>query len=361
MPHRILGILIGLTLAIGVGWIVGLWKNKPIPPAPVMSETDGEIREIDIQYVVGADFTIPIYREFLTQFNPRAKVYVVCPEEADFAELKEKLGISRMLAPIYTHHPQTPWAKDRWIALFRSDGIELLASRGENLADAWPTRKGDEKIAFDIASALGKGYRAKRGGLFFDGGDILADGETVFVSPWLASKNIQKTVADEKQLDQRLEEMFRQRIVRFPAGPEHHTGMFMVSLGHRRAMVGDPSMAKNYAQGPIPESADYSAETQAKFDAVAKTVESAGYCVTRIPVVPSTNQRAYVTYCNSIIDIEAGKPMVYMPVFDGWEALNEAGKNAWETEGFEVRKVNCTTSYAKFGNIHCLVNVLRRG
>lgn len=361
MRQRILGILIGLTLAIGVGWIAGLWKNKPIPPAPVLSETDGEIRAINIQYTAGADFTIPIYREFLSKFNPRAKVYVVCPENADLAELQSKLQISRTLIPIYTHHPQTPWAKDRWIALDRGKEIELLAPRGENLADAWPTRKGDEKIAFDIASALGEGYRATRSGLYFDAGDVLCDNETAFVSPWLTSKNIQKTVVDEKQLDQRLESMFKQRVVRFPVGPEHHAGMFMVLLGHRAAMVGDPSLAKAFPQGPIPELPDYTEETQKKFDAVAKTVESAGYRVVRVPVVPSTNQRAYVTYCNSIIDIETGKPVVYMPVFDGWEQLNEAGQKAWEKEGFEVRTVNCTTSYTLFGNIHCLVNVLKRG
>jgi hypothetical protein len=60
------------------------------------------------------------------------------------------------------------------------------------------------------------------------------------------------------------------------------------------------------------------------------------------------------------VDIEAGKKVVYMPTFDGWEKLNQAGQTAWESAGFEVRKINCTTTCALFGNIHCLVNVLKR-
>jgi hypothetical protein len=28
--------------------------------------------------------------------------------------------------------------------------------------------------------------------------------------------------------------------------------------------------------------------------------------------------------------------------------------------GFEVRPVDCTSAYAHFGTLHCLVNVLRR-
>ena len=77
-------------------------------------------------------------------------------------------------------------------------------------------------------------------------------------------------------------------------------------------------------------------------------------------LAPGKDGRTYLTYLNSILDQREGKRVVYAPTFDGAEALNAAAANVWESVGYEVRPVNCTSSYRLFGSLRCLVSVLRR-
>ena len=49
-----------------------------------------------------------------------------------------------------------------------------------------------------------------------------------------------------------------------------------------------------------------------------------------------------------------------MPVFDGAEQMNDAAESTWRSAGYEVRRINCTSTCRMLGNLHCLVNVLRR-
>jgi hypothetical protein len=49
-----------------------------------------------------------------------------------------------------------------------------------------------------------------------------------------------------------------------------------------------------------------------------------------------------------------------MPVYRGCEAMNSAAEAVWAKLGYEVRPVDCTSTYRLFGNLHCLVNVLER-
>ena len=81
----------------------------------------------------------------------------------------------------------------------------------------------------------------------------------------------------------------------------------------------------------------------------------------RIPVVPGSDGRTYLTYVNVILDCRDGNRIVYMPVYDGVEELNRAAAEVWAGAGYEVRRVNCTTCYRHFGSLRCLVNVLSRG
>jgi hypothetical protein len=37
-----------------------------------------------------------------------------------------------------------------------------------------------------------------------------------------------------------------------------------------------------------------------------------------------------------------------------------AARKVWESLGYEIRPVDCTTAYRHFGCLHCLVNVLHR-
>jgi hypothetical protein len=142
-------------------------------------------------------------------------------------------------------------------------------------------------------------------------------------------------------------------------------------VGNRRMLVGDPGLGKKFADESatgnatdiftnLPGGADFTPETQHLFDAVAAQCANAGYQVVRIPVVPARDGRTYLTYCNALIDQQGNRRIVYLPFYRGGESLNIAARAVWESLGYEVRPVDCTTTYRHFGCLHCLVNVLKR-
>ena len=110
-----------------------------------------------------------------------------------------------------------------------------------------------------------------------------------------------------------------------------------------------------------PDGPDFSESTVARFDAVARQCEAAGYRVERIPIVPGRNGRTYVTYLNVLLDQRDGRRTVYLPTFSHAEVVNRAAEQVWTDLGYEVRPVNCDACYTHFGSLRCLVNVLRRG
>jgi hypothetical protein len=248
----------------------------------------------------------------------------------------------------------TAWARDRWLALGPGDDGEttLLAPAAEDGADAWPARAGDHRIAGDLAAALPH-VRARTSGLVFDGGDFVADAETVFVSPRVARRNRGLAPAD---LRRRLADALGRRVVLLDDAPDHHAGMYLMPVGNRTVLVGDPAHARRVLGNAVPLDADWSAATQARFDAVARVAAAAGYRVVRMPVAPGRDGRTWLTALNAILD----GGTAFVPVF-GVASLDEASAEVWRGVGYRVRPVDCTATYRHFGSLRCLVNVLARG
>jgi len=347
---------IAIGLVLGLAGAPALFRDAPPRHGPLLPDSDGALEEIVIQYVPeAAEIVATAYREFLGALPATVTVRVVCPDREAFDDLARRVGaVACGLEPVLTGHPMTTWARDRWLALSprKGDGALLLCPAVEAGAEVWPARAGDRRIGEDLASALPH-VRARRSGLVFDGGDFVADGETVFVSPRVARRNPGLTSVE---LRRRLSRMLEREIVLLGDAPNHHAGMYLMTAGHRTALVGDPSLARGIVGDDAPNDPDWSAATQAEFDAVAETVAGAGYRVVRIPVVPGRDGRTWLTGVNVIVD---GRT-VYVPVFRGAERFNRASADVWRSLGFTVRPVDCTGTYRHFGSLRCLVNVLRR-
>jgi hypothetical protein len=370
-----LGVLIGLfgSAAVLSFFESGAGSAPGFAGGPIVSECDGALGEIVIHYVgEAAEATLPTYRAFLGKLPAEVTVHVACPDEQSYKDLLAGIGATRCkLSPVIVGHALTAWSRDRWLALGGATGPEtvLLCPRGEEGADIWPARAGDQRIAEDLAAALGKGLTARCSDFYFDGGDFAADGETVFVRPRVLLRNVQRTVADRTELAAGLEAALKRCIVLFDKAPDHHVGMYMMPIGDRTVLVGDPKLAKTLLveakeiedlQPFFPGGPDFSEETAALFDAVAAQCRSAGYRVVRIPVVPGSDGRTYITYVNVIQDHRKDRKTVYMPVFSQAEILNRAAAAIWEKQGFEVEPIDCNNCSKYFGSLHCLVNVLRR-
>ena len=285
-------------------------------------------------------------------------------------ELRRAVGpVACALRAVPAGHAMTTWSRDRWLSLAPPTGggaATLLTPREEKAAAIWPARLGDQLTAGDVARSLGPGrVIATRSGLLFDGGDFVADDRCVFVTPGVAKRNIQHTVADRSELVQALGRELGRKIVLLDEAPPYHAGMFMMTAGDGVMIVGDPSVGTEILRRTLPPDvmgpgADHTAETQRLFDAVARQCAAEGYRVVRMPTVSGLDGRTYLTYLNVILDRRGGRRIVYMPIYRDVESLNEAAEKVWQDLGWEVRRVDCTASYVHFGSLRCLVNVMTR-
>jgi len=362
-----LGMLLGLLFS---AMVILAWGGKtPMnPPArgprhgPILSDCDGRIQELVIHYVPLASAIVEtVYREFLRELPEDVTVHVACPDRAAFEDLRTRINPVRCrLNPVFTGHPMTCWSRDRWLAMAPErpgQPILLLSPKDESGASVWSERKGDARIGKDLAVTM-DGVASHRSVLSFDGGDFVADAHAVFVTPRVLARNPGVTVRADSDLERQIATILKRKIILLPEAPEHHAGMFMMLAGNRRAIVGDPSMARGM-QTPL-ENPDFSDATQRLFDAVAECCAANGYDVVRIPVVPGQDGRTYMTSLNVILDQRDSERIVYMPVYRQAESLNRAASAIWQGLGYEVRTVDCTDAYPHFGSLRCLVNVLRR-
>ena len=368
-----LGVIIGVVAAL-LAMPLFSGKDKPAAEAtvgPVLSDCDGAMRELVIQYTSdSAAIVTKPYQDFLTQLPSAVTVHVVCRDRGAFDELSAAVGRTDCtLHPVFVGHTMTSWSRDRWICMQpagTATAFTLLSPKGEMGADAWPERKGDELIGEDLAAASDIDATAVRSELYFDGGDFVCDNATAFVTPNVRKRNLQNTVKTERELLERLKELLGRNVILLKTAPDHHAGMYMMTVGNGTVLVGDPRAARELlteeeiAALPLPEGADLSEETCAKFDAVAEQCRDAGYKVVRVPVAPGHDGRRFLTYLNCVLDERDCKRVVYMPTFAAAEKLNAAGTKAWQDLGFEVKPVDCTSCYRFFGSLRCLVNVLSR-
>jgi len=374
--HILLGVVLGLAVAAGVLYVTNAGRGRRTASAgPLLSECDGALRRLVIHYAGEADdeVVIPTYRSFLRQLPAGVEVCAVCPDEPTFAALVDSLGPTECrLTPVVVGHPITSWSRDRWLALGGAHGqaSTLLAPRAEDGADVWPARQGDQRVADDLAAAYGPGVQSRRSNLYFDGGDLAADGETAFVRPAILLRNLQRTVAGRAELVEVLAAELQHRIVVLDGAPDHHVGMYLMPVGGRTVIVGDPKRAQDLLAGSESEAAavaaflpggpDFSDATAASFEAAATHCRDAGYRVVRMPVVPGVDGRTYLTFVNGLMDERDGRRTIYMPSYRFANILNRAAAAVWTDLGFEVREVECESCARYFGTLHCLVNVLQR-
>jgi hypothetical protein len=358
---------IAAMLVIGSG--APFRRSTPMTGA-MLAEHGGAIRRLVMQYTAGSTFVWPTYHQFLQYQAAGVTVYMVCPGPRDFSEIHQQLGdLKCSIVPVFTGHAMTTWARDRWVALqpaMVGGPITLLAPAGELQEEIWPARAGDSHVAEDLAKALAPSVRATRSRFYFDGGDFLADGKFVFATAAILRRNLEHTVVTSPELIGSLEHDLHRHVILMDDAPDHHAGMYMMAAGDGRMLVGDPSLgnpllsADSLALATMEGGPDFSADTQRRFDAVAKLAAGTGYQVFRIPTVPGRDGKQYLTYVNVIMDVRDGQPIVYMPTYQNQPRLNAAARSVWESLGYQVLPVDCTSLWEQGGTLHCLVNVLER-
>lgn len=339
-------------------------RQAEVPPAGrLLADCGGEFRTLVLQYNAEAEgVTGAACREFLGSLPRGAEALVVCPDRNAWETFANSLPPTQAtVTPVFAGGAITGWARDRWLALRRAGGGTLLyAPFRENLQENWPARRNDGRVAELLAVTRPERAEFYRSRLLFDGGDFVTDGETAFVTPAVARRNVGITVKTRDELRERLERDLGVRVELLPSAPEHHAGMFMMAAGKKRLVVGDPALARRIlaetgAACIIPDP-DWSAETQERFDAVAEFGQAEGYAVARLPVVCAKDGRTWLTPLNVVL----GGGAAYVPAYRGNETLDAAARRGWEELGYRVVPIDCTDTYRQAGSLRCMVNVLER-
>ncbi len=353
--------------------------------ANVLPEATGAIAEIAMHYVpLMEPLVAPAYTDFLRALPNDVHVRVVMARSSG-PEARAMLG--RFLDQIdpsggwrdrtqvvETQGPITTWSKDRALVTGkqRPDGIALLVAPAEP-SDAWPERHNDWATVAALADASHGMLLAEVAPFDFDAGDFAATDAALIVDANLIEKNRHRGLGDAIELRKRLAGWFHMPVIvlgtRPGDTPRHHLSMYMTPLDANVVLVGDPAQAarlvgNDFAPGEDSVDtgealrADFSPETQRRFDRAADDLAARGFEVVRIPNVPFED-KTYFSYTNGVYETRDGRRIAYMPVYDE-PALDREARRIYEGLGWEVRPIRVRGIYAQHGTIGCLVNVLGR-
>jgi len=344
--------------------VSGLVPARDARPRLVPEDASGALRRIAIHYAPAMDRkAMPVWRQLFAVLPAEVAVAVAVERRADFDRFVDALrgaqvGHLERFSPVIVGRPITTWSRDRMAALDGPAGAGVLAP--PRVSTGSGPRAGDWEAPFAIARDV---YQARPtiAGLVFEGGDLAASRDHVFVDANLIGRNLGRGDATRSHLEATVRATFAQRVVWLGDAPgdvpEHHIMMYMMPLGDRAALVGDVRLGQALA----PEvTADPDLEGHAaRFDRVAAELTAQGFAVTRIPVVVLPGAGSYVTYTNALFDRDAAGPVVYLPTYRV-PALDAAATAQYVALGYRVIPIDVSTIYRLNGSLGCLVNVMAR-
>jgi hypothetical protein len=393
LRYALLGIALGLAVAVAILLVFSKKKAPPLPPSPkklagsVLREDTGSLDEILVHYVPSLEPLIAdAYVDFLGTLSPSTRLVVVLPKEDGAREALDRFltrvdptgGLSQRAHVVPVDGPISVWSKDRALVL----APDANAGRAGLVIPVppdprWKERANDWHTLEQVAGAIPDRFYVRELPIEFDAGDFDVAGDGVLVDDNLVTKNAKRGVADVGELRHLLEGALARPVVVLGRAdgdvPRHHMSMYMAALAsgaERVALVGDPREAKAIVGDPFvpgendpdtgePLRADFSDAMLARFDRAATALAAAGWKVVRIPEVPFLD-KTYMAYTNGVYETRAGARVAWMPTFD-LPALNARAKQVYESLGWQVRPVRARILYPYHGTIGCLVNVLARG
>lgn len=340
-----LGLVVALAMHFGTG-------DRPGPR--VLAESEGRIQAVAIHYTrSAAELTWPTLRAFFGSLEPDVRIVAVCGDETDehafrvaAAQLRQK-----EIETVVVGAAITGWSKDRYLVADRN----LVCPK--ETPSALSGRTNDALVARALERKWPGRYRAVPSDLVFDAGDILCTGTRAWVNDELPHKN----PGIEDWLG-RVQAMTGRTPLWLKGSPGHHIGMFAAPLQGLAVVVADPDLGKRLWTPEASErlgQPDESEEATAPFRKAIADLVAAGFEVVRTPAAVIA-PRVYVTYTNGVFEQRDGRRIVYLPSY-GVPVLDQAGAEAYRSQGWEVRPIPVDKVFRLCGTIGCLVNVLERG
>jgi len=347
---KLLGFALGLGAVVVLAVLLGPAGNRE---PRVLSESEGGIKTVEIQYTrEAAKVTWPTLRAFLDHLDADVQVLAVCGDEADANSFRTKAAQlkQRNVETVVVGADITGWSKDRFLVA----GSDLVYPK--EAPSALSARTNDSLVARAIGRRWPDRFRAVQSTLVFDAGDVLCTGTRALVNDELPSKN----PGVEDWFD-RVRDMTGHEPLWLKGSPQHHIGMFAAPLDDRTVVVADPDLGQRLW---TPEASrrlgtpDESRKATDPFRKAIADLAAAGFQIVRTPLA-MIGPKVYVTYTNGVFERRGGRRIVYLPTY-GIPELDNAGAEAYRSQGWEVRPVPVEGVFRLCGTIGCLVNVLER-
>lgn len=360
------GVAAGLLLTAVFSWLPG--ERTPAQVA-LVNDVDGALAEIDIQYNPAFhEPSVETIADLLQALPATTKIHLVVEDRADFDTLSDDLArrgvLHPGLLPVVTGFPISPWAKDRFGTL-EADGAPVIALPPDRPAAG--TTRGNDGLVPEVLCRELDDVSCHPLPFAFEGGDLLSDGERIYVASTMLARSQPTSAADRQALLDQVAATFGKPVL--PVGvspddvPDHHIGMFLTPLGQNVVAVADPDLGRRLYEALPAEQQTVQIETSEPpyepFRYVLRAMEDAGLKTVRIPMLLTTTPRVYVTYNNAIVETRDGQRRIYMPTY-GIEPLDQLATAAFTGQGLEVQPVRVGELYENTGSLRCLVGVVRR-
>lgn len=360
--HTGLLTLTGILSGVGFGLLLGLQPTAAIPlAAPVALADDREAMQDLVIHWTAADFAVPAVTGLIQQLDQDCGILLLCPDGAAAEDASNRFGTR--VTTVTVDHPLTGWSRDRWHSLRSPSGTTLLTPRQEAGAMNWPARAGDGRAAAAIANH-DPSIATMPSTLLLEGGDVVCSSDHAFVAGRALTANRHADLRSVSDLEVELFAQLGKPAIVLTQAPDHHAGMLMMTAGERQVIVGDPRLARNWLTDHNPNQtngADCDEDMARRFDAITRQCQDAGYTVLRVPVVPERQGRAWLTWCNGILDQRGDQRFAYLPSYPQTAPELEAKAYAvWRQAGWTVVPIDCEACWRHGGTLRCLVSVLRR-
>lgn len=311
-------------------------------------------------------------------------------------------------------NPITIWPQDPFLVLKGGAGgsqTTLLTSRGFE-------RAGDRLMAEKIADQAG--YALEASSLFFEGGNIVSDEQSILIGANTIRRNATELGLSEVDVVLAFQQELGRRVLVVGPYPQPvaHIDMILTPLGNKEILLADAMAGIEVAEQALEDDSDSvtaferyceenffghptirtipgkdgqttsAPEVRGKtremieisrlvapvLDGIAAALERMDYRVERVPFLfggpesrdpgeaETSTRAAYpmLTYNNVLIEAKGEERVVYLPRY-GWPAMDEAASRVWQDQGFSPRAIDGLTISAMYGGaLRCAVKVLER-